>query len=78
VIKKDELANPNSCINRAQDDEPTFVLLARDPAAPQAILDWVHRRIVLAKNKMSDQQIQEATQIAKDMTDWRLRNVIRN
>lgn len=31
--KKDELSDPNSCLSRAADDEWTFVLLGRDPAA---------------------------------------------
>lgn len=34
VIKSEELSNPASCMNRALPDEMTFVLLARDAAAP--------------------------------------------
>ena len=37
MTKRELLADPNSCLNRAADDEPVFVLLGRDPAAPFAI-----------------------------------------
>lgn len=42
MLKKDELSNPNSCLNRAADDEPVFVLRANDPLAPEAIIQWCH------------------------------------
>lgn len=32
--KRDKLANPASCMNKAREDEMTFVLFGRDPAAP--------------------------------------------
>lgn len=35
--KLDELANPKSCMNRAHDNEMTFVLLGRDLMAPAVI-----------------------------------------
>lgn len=35
--KRDELTDPNSCMNKASDDEWTFVLLGRDAAAPGAV-----------------------------------------
>jgi hypothetical protein len=34
VIKRDELANPNSCLNRAKDDEYVFVLKGTDITTP--------------------------------------------
>jgi hypothetical protein len=57
VRKRDELTNPTSCINRAHDDELTFVLLGRDAAAPAAIYAWVESRINSGKNKPDDPQI---------------------
>lgn len=58
--KRDELKDPNSCMNRARDDEWTFVLLGRDAAAPGAVWDWIKRRLGLGKNKIDDPQIVEA------------------
>ena len=60
MIKSDELYNPNSCLNKANDDELIFVLLGRDKAAPIAILAWIEERIRLGKNKRDDLQIVEA------------------
>lgn len=58
--KKDELANPNSCLNRARENELVFVLLGRDPAAPVAIRAWAAARIAARKNIATDTQILEA------------------
>lgn len=58
--KREELADPNSCMGRARDDEMTFVLLGRDAAAPVAIEAWIAERIRLGKNKPHDKQIVEA------------------
>ncbi len=49
MLKRDELADPTSCLNRARDDEMTFVLLGRDAAAPAAIRAWAEERIRLGK-----------------------------
>jgi hypothetical protein len=58
--KRDELTDPASCMNRAREDEWTFVLLGRDPAAPAAVLAWIEERIRLGKNGPDDPQIVEA------------------
>jgi hypothetical protein len=58
--KRDELTDPTSCMNRARDDEWTFVLLGRDVAAAAAVRAWIDERIRLGKNTPSDPQIQEA------------------
>lgn len=60
MIKRDELSDPRSCLNRAQDDEMVFVLLGRDAAAPAAISAWIAERIRLGKNRPNDAQILEA------------------
>jgi len=69
--KQDELSNPQSCMSRARDDEMTFVLLARDAAAPFAIRAWADKRIHLGKNKLDDPQIIEALQCAEEMEKQR-------
>ena len=47
-------------MNRARDDEWTFVLLGRDAAAPAAVLAWIEERLRLGKNQRTDAQIIEA------------------
>lgn len=65
--KIEELSNPNSCINWAEDDEMVFVLLGRDAAAPYAIRQWVQQRLSLGKNDPGDDQISEALDCANEM-----------
>lgn len=65
--KRDELADPKSCLNRAQDDEPIFVLLGRDPAAAETIRYWARRRVELGQNQWSDPKIVEAIEAAANM-----------
>lgn len=60
MLKRDELTNPNSCINKARDDEWVFVLLQRDSAAPEAVRAWIEARIAMGKNKPDDPKILEA------------------
>jgi hypothetical protein len=64
VIKRDELSDPNSCFNRAADDEMIFVLLARDVATPHGIREWSKERVLRGKNQPEDAQIVEALQCA--------------
>lgn len=63
--KSQELSSPNSCINKAHDDEMTFVLLGRDVTAPATIRFWIEARIAQGKNNRSDAQIIEAEECAK-------------
>lgn len=64
MIKKHELLDPNSCLNKAADDEMLFVLLGRDPATPVAIRAWIEERVRLGKNEYGDEQIKEAAALA--------------
>lgn len=65
--KLKEASDPKSCWNRADEEEIVFVLLARDPAAPAAILAWINERVRIGKNYAGDAQILEATRAALDM-----------
>lgn len=67
MIKRDEIEDTNSCLNKAADSERLFVLLARDPAAPVAIRAWIAERIRLGKNVPLDPQILEAAECASLM-----------
>lgn len=64
MIKRDELAMSNSCLNRAGFGEMLFILLGRDLAAPRAIRAWVQERIRLGKNEPGDEQLREALECA--------------
>ena len=63
--KRDELADPNSCMSKARDDEWLFVLLGRDIAAADTVHFWVRLRVNLGKNRMDDPQIVEALEWVK-------------
>jgi hypothetical protein len=65
--KRDELADPRSCLNRAGPDEWLFVLLGRDPAAPAAVRAWIEARVRLGKNRPDDLQIIEARMWAESV-----------
>ena len=54
-------------MSRAKPDEMTFVLLARDVAAPETIRFWCSERIRLDKNAPDDIQILEALRCADEM-----------
>lgn len=71
MIKTEEISNPRSCMSRAADHEMTFVLLARDAAAPVAIRAWVAERIMLSKNTIEDEQIKDALHCADFMDQQR-------
>lgn len=65
MLKRDELADPNSCWNRAKEDEIVFVLLGRDVAFPRTLREWVAERIAKGKNRFSDSQIRSALNTAE-------------
>jgi hypothetical protein len=69
--KRDELNSAHSCMSKAREDEFTFVLLARDVAAPATIRFWVAERMRLGKNKQADPQIAEALELAASMEKQR-------
>lgn len=60
MLKRDEISQPGSCLNRARDDEYLFVLLGRDEAMANTIEFWIKERIRLGKNKPDDEQLLEA------------------
>lgn len=76
MIKKDELSNPNSCLNRAQDDEPLFVLRANDPIAPHVVKAWADQYLqgkALGGGAQLNhvQKYREAMDLATQMTLWK-------
>lgn len=73
VIKTFELADPLSCLNKSQPDEPIFVLCGRDRTASVAIRMWCELRILRNLNRVEDAQIVEAIHLARQMEIWRAR-----
>lgn len=60
MLKKLEREQEDSCWNKAKEDEPIFVLLGRDVATPETVVNWIKARIKEGKNKPDDPQITEA------------------
>jgi len=69
------LIESDPCFIKAMDDEPAFVLLARDPMAPALVRLWVAaRRAAIAEGgrPTSDlQQVALAELEAERMEQWR-------
>lgn len=68
----------DGCFARAMDDEPMFVLLARDAGAPALVRGWAGQRrtdIAEGKRPATDMaQIEEAEATAAKMEAWREAN----
>jgi len=73
AIKGTEIADPNSCLNRADDDEPIFVLRAKDLLAAKLVEDWAARAVLEGCHE--DAKIQGAYRFAQAMRAWREKNV---
>lgn len=74
MIKRDELSNPNSCLNKAEPDEIVFVLRAKDESAPVAIQAWINHRLETGKNFAHDQKILDAQECIQMMQEYRFNN----
>jgi hypothetical protein len=72
--KRDEVSNPESCWNRAKDDEMCFVLLARDITAPSVIRFWIAERLRTGKNTAGDPQIAHALECIRTMEEQQRRS----
>lgn len=66
------------CYANALPDEPMFILLARDPWAPNLVEEWAIKRqrdIILGIRPLADQKmVDEAQACAKTMREWRKAN----
>lgn len=72
ATKREELAKPDSCLNKAGDDEPLFILRGQDIIAPGKVREWAGtaRASGVAKNK-----VDEAMAIADAMDAWHTRKM---
>lgn len=66
--KQRTLLDLSSCLNKASHDEPLFVLRAKDPLAPLAIIHWV----TMNQERQSPEKLAEALKVAEEMEQWRL------
>jgi hypothetical protein len=73
ALKRYEISDPNSCLNRAADDEPVFVLRAKDPLAAKLVEDWAAKAVL--EGLHDDAKIQAAYRFAQAMKAWREKNV---
>ncbi len=69
MLKKDEMTNPNSCLNKAAPDEPVFVLRANDPLAAGVVQAWRLRAIKRGLHEPA--KIEEAFKLIEEMNVWR-------
>ncbi len=67
MLKMDDLASRNSCLNKAASDEPVFVLRAKDPLAAQTGRRWA----TMAANAHEAEKVNEAMALADAMDEWR-------
>ena len=68
--KIDEIAAGDSCLNKAADDEPVFVLRAKDPNGAQTVRHWAN----IAGENHEPEKITEARELADKMDEWRKQN----
>jgi hypothetical protein len=77
MLKRDELATQTSCLNRAADDEPIFVLRANDENAAPAVAAWA-RDYLASKGGWSgastgqQKKYTEAMDLASNMRIWKM------
>lgn len=68
------------CYAKLQEDEPYFVLRAKDATAPLLVRHWVQRRRIEAQvagqaiTPAYEAKLQEALKCADDMEAWRERH----
>jgi len=66
------------CYEKAKDDEPMFVLLARDPLFQELLELWANRREMMVKCGLRPTQdmemVSEARKCAEEGASWRRTN----
>ncbi|HJT76191.1 MAG TPA: hypothetical protein VJ739_03230 [Gemmataceae bacterium] len=65
--KRDERERPDSCWNKARDDERLFVLLDRDEAFPGTVRFWAAERVRLGLNRPGDPKLESALREADEV-----------
>jgi len=76
MLKENEISIPTSCLNKAADDEPIFVLKSTDELAPATVRQWAvwYRQSKQAADEWTSEReakYREAMQLAAQMEEWR-------
>jgi hypothetical protein len=66
--KNQELSDPASCLNKAADDEPIFVLRGKDPVTPAAIRAWAEHAEVQGLHEREKRNA--AREFAVEVEEW--------
>ena len=70
MTRSENLSDPNSCFNKANNDEPIFVLRAKDLTSIQVIAYWIHLRIQSKMNTRLDTKMQNARELMAEMEKY--------
>jgi len=65
--KLEAINDPNSCWNKARDDEPIFTLRAKDLLSSGFVLHWAHTADLLG---CSENKVLNARKTSKNMVEW--------
>ena len=74
MVKSEEVAalgRGEGCLGRSQDDEPVFVLVARDKFSADTIRWWAKQVVLKGQRSQVDPKILEALALADQMDEWR-------
>lgn len=79
MTKREELnaaSRGEGCLGRSHDDEPVFILVARDQLASDAVRDWARRFLAVrfdlgTFDDRAKAKYDEAMMLANRMDDWR-------
>lgn len=74
--KTENILDPNSCWNRAESEEPVFILRANDDVAPANVILWAQQYLsskggLRNMNHTQVAKYENALQIARQMREWR-------
>lgn len=76
MTRVENMEDPDSCLMRAENDEPLFILRSKDPTSPILVIAWILLRVFLfQKNSLQDMQVRESFDLAEEMQRWRDKNV---
>ena len=73
MLKRLELSTPTSCLNKADSEEPVFVLRAKDPVAAMTVRHWA----TMSGGIHQSGKIDEARRLADAMEAWRHQRDVR-
>lgn len=65
------LRGSDKCLAKVADDEPIFVLRAKDLTAPSTVRGWAHHARAVG---CAEPKVQEAFNLAASMESWAQRN----